>query len=176
MSKFLSALIYSIGSSVNRFGEISPLWQHFIRALHFFRLGYYLNLCGIFIIGIGQIITVVIGQIFKNDLAIWSHWFTRLRSSFISTIILKLYHKQTIKIFLAALQSNKYLYCIADSKTIPTIVHCFGQTVSFSGIQTWIIGGESKDADNLTTNTAQYIFLLTYSCYLYFIPQCIDFR
>ena len=72
----ISELVYAfiegrkVGSSVTRFGEISPLWQNVIGIWQKFK-----PILAIFKIDIGQMFTVVKGQILKNDRAIWSHWY-----------------------------------------------------------------------------------------------------
>ena len=62
-----SRFIQSLVSSVTRFGEMSQLWQNFIRLWHVLSL-----LWQIWYI-IGLILIVANGQILKNNLTIWSH-------------------------------------------------------------------------------------------------------
>ena len=66
------------GGRVTRFGEISPVWQKFIslrkKMTVYFLFGKILSLLWQIWDIVGLIFSVANGQIFKNDLTIWSHW------------------------------------------------------------------------------------------------------
>ena len=62
-------------TSVTRFDDISPLWQdrtNFLKVYLVF--GILFNQLWQILNAMGQIFIDVNGQIFKNNLAIWSHW------------------------------------------------------------------------------------------------------
>ena len=63
-------------NSVTRFGEISPLWQHFMNfcqmAESLFSVRQFFNLIWQNCNDFGQPFNVVHGQILKNNIAIWS--------------------------------------------------------------------------------------------------------